>query len=301
MVKIYIYIHLPDNPEDFIDTREGADKFVREFLTTIDLADCEKGSKVYYCQTEKKSFITNLSVLGELISWRKGNYGLGETLNILINNSEIRPIEESRDANYIYSIYNCPPYDSCDKLLQNFSVLFEQAAKHSLEGTNPDNKVILLNPSRMYRVPNPVPIIRRRYNEEKPQMTSIPLVTNFIELDDWLQKNREERKFNSEDERHIEASPRYIKGKSPLLDGKAGQQHASELLKSAIGDKRKCKYLINFDHRKNEYIRYEDENSNNQYHAYHLVLPDTHRRDQDAVNQVSDRIKDILNYRNSNN
>ena len=138
----------------------------------------------------------------------------------------------------------------------------------------------------------------------KPTFVHIPYVHDFYSLENWLYQNTQKRNLNTTDFRHQEKSPDYIKGKSPLLyDLKNKENHnlLQSLLDDAVGDAQEKNILINFDNEKKCYIRfeYEGDNPQNQYHAYHLVKPITHKRDLIAEKLIPSRIIDILEYRNT--
>ena len=109
----------------------------------------------------------------------------------------------------------------------------------------------------------------------------ISLEQDFITIDNLFnQLNEHVRRFNRGDFRHCENHPQRLHNKSPLIGGVNGFDNAESLLASSIGDIRsKHKYLLNIDHKnKNFIIRYEDENFNNQYHAFHIVKKDNYNQ-----------------------
>lgn len=82
------------------------------------------------------------------------------------------------------------------------------------------------------------------------------------------------RRINRNDFRHCENHPSYNPSKkSPLIGGLGGFDNAQNLLPDAIGDaKSKRKILINIDKLNQNFIlRFEDENFDNQFHAFHIV------------------------------
>jgi hypothetical protein len=95
----------------------------------------------------------------------------------------------------------------------------------------------------------------------------------FAEIDSIFTQLNSPRKINRTDFRHCENHIDYNRQKSPLIGGVRGFDNAQGLLPSAIGDaKSRKKILINRDNQNRGFIiRFEDENFENQYHAYHLV------------------------------
>jgi hypothetical protein len=99
------------------------------------------------------------------------------------------------------------------------------------------------------------------------------LIENFLIIDQLFKDKNSSRILNRNDFRHCENHSQYIPGKSPLIDGINGFDNATVYLSSAIGDdKTKRDIIINIDSTNHDFIiRYEDENFNNQFHAYHMV------------------------------
>lgn len=101
----------------------------------------------------------------------------------------------------------------------------------------------------------------------------INLIDSFLEIDAIFTLINSTRTLNQNDFRHCEGHPNHISTKSPLIAGVGGFSNANRLLPSAIGDKRSNRgVLLNLDGANSGHIiRYEDENFNNQYHAFHIV------------------------------
>lgn len=96
----------------------------------------------------------------------------------------------------------------------------------------------------------------------------------FDRIDCIFSELNSQRRINRNDFRHCENHPNYNSSKkSPLIGGLGGFDNAQNLLPSAIGDaKSKRKVLINIDQLNQNFIlRFEDENFDNQYHAFHIV------------------------------
>ncbi len=99
------------------------------------------------------------------------------------------------------------------------------------------------------------------------------IADGFRRVDNIFTERNGNRILNQNDFRHCENHPGYLHHKSPLIGGTAGFANVSELLPSAIGDNKANRgILLNIDTNNSDFIvRYEDENFNNQYHAFHLV------------------------------
>lgn len=288
-----IYLHFPRGIDNIFREREIAIKHTKDLQMMIDLADCEKNSKLFYCKSEKDNFIEDLIVVDEILN-NIGGYDFETAINILINDSDVKNILHKEETNCSYSIFE-PSINDLDRDIPD---LFKEIAKRRLD--NSRNNFLVINAFRLHFTSNSILIIKNQAMQSQ-DIVEIPSVTRFVDLDTWLQGHRCERHFNNTDERHIETSPRYIKGKSPLLRGIAGRSSAENLLKAAIGDKRETEDLMNFDEVNDNYIWYEFENENpqNQYHAYHLVKPNSHERDIKAIEKIPQRVKKLLEYRKS--
>lgn len=302
MNTISIYIHFPKNIDTLFDKQEKAFSYLKDFQILIDLADCEKDTELFYCKLDKDNFIDDIQLLEELLG-NIGVYDFETVINYLFWENGIKEItEDNKKDDNIYSVY------SNTELGKNIPYIFKEAAKKaSIHQSYP---TLIINAFNLYSTLNPIHIIVEAKNSQNPKISliKIPLVTNFIELDKWLQENRAIRNFNNDDTRHIEHSGNHRKDKntkeykSPLLGGFGGRTNAKELLKTAIGDKRINKDLMNYDKVHGAYIWYEYENDNpqNQYHAYHLVKAFSHQIDYDAIEKIPLRVKKILKYRTEN-
>lgn len=130
----------------------------------------------------------------------------------------------------------------------------------------------------------------------------------FDKIDKIFNKVNSQRRINRNDFRHCENHPNYNPSKkSPLIGGIGGFDNAQNLLPSAIGDaKSKRKLLINRDQlNQNFIIRFEDENFDNQFHAYHIVKGENgkYREDKEGIdllkssNRGIPRAYKLINYR----
>lgn len=298
MQTINTYIHFPEKLDDYIDSVDQGRNLIKDFQMTIDLVDCEKGSVLHYSKSNKDLFFENIDAFEEYFGYF-GGLDFKDTIDILFQESEINPINEDSETNCTYSVYNKDsPY-----LDRDFPIIFRETLNSSktLKG---QDKLIILNFFNSYFSTNPISIIED-CGQKGRQIIDLQFVENFKQLDEWLIENRTPRKYNMGDNRHIENHPQSLinsHNKSPLLGGLRGKQNAEQLLKNAVGDKRKTKDLINCDINNNDsFIWFEDENENpqNQYHGYHLVKAYTHENDKKGIAKIPERALDILNYRQS--
>jgi len=102
---------------------------------------------------------------------------------------------------------------------------------------------------------------------------TFPLLDCFQIIDTMFVELNNARVLNRTDFRHCEGHPLRIPDKSPLIGSINGFDNAASHLSCAIGDaKSGRKILVNVDETNQPFIlRYEDENFNNQFHAYHIV------------------------------
>lgn len=298
MNKIHAYLHFPTGLDNLLsNVQEGAD-FIEQFQMTLDRADCEKDVQLYYSKTNKDSFFSELNLFqDETFLGNFGGYRFEEVVNILLNETDVKNWETEQlaeqNCNYKHWISeNLEPTDTFP------SVLPEMCERELRNRQNGSGKLILINFANAYFTTDPISMIKTCRNVQ-PLFIHLNFVSNFTQMDQWLSENIQVRNYNHNDFRHIETHPNYINGKSPLLDGLGGLQNMANLLGSALGDRRKMKYLVNFDYNKNQYVRYEDENTNSTYHGYHLVTPGNHDTDEDAVKEISERVKLLIKYRKS--
>lgn len=299
MQTIHAYIHFPEKIDDYINNLEDGKRIIKDFLMTISLADCETASVLYYSKSNKDAFFGNIYALEQLNEFNIGAYSFETAINALFALNEIEKVKEENTTGCELKFYNSNIQNLDDVYPVILYTVFEKT-----KSLKEDDRQLVLNLFGYNFPQNPVLIIVACKDETIP--FQIPFITNFAELDIWLQENRIVRQFNDTDTRHIENSGNHKKDKrtneykSPLLGGIGGRDSARTLLKNAVGDKRNTNNvddLMNYDNSKEEYIWYEYENANNQYHAYHLVKAFTHERDTKAIERISDRTLEIFKYR----
>jgi hypothetical protein len=294
MQAFHIYIYFPENPEEYIKNEEEGRKILKDFQMAIYLADCEKGSLVYYSKSNKDSFFNNLHAFEELSNLKVGSYDFETVVNTFFIENNILAISEDNKTGCQIKIYNSYSNGLDTDLPSVFNAIVTKSS--SLRGLD---KQIILNFFNAFLSQNPVLIIVD-CNGDVNTIT-VPFVTNCKSLFDWLKESRINRSYNFNDNRHIENHPQsqiVSHKKSPLLGGLAGKQNASDLLNKAIGDKRLTKDLIYFDEFNEQYIWYEFENDTpqNQYHGYHLVIPGTYASDVIAIKKIPERVVFLLEY-----
>lgn len=267
---------------------------------TIDLADCEKYSKLYYSKTNMNKFFENISTFEELSEFKVGGYNFREVIEIFFNENEVKPVSENEIKGCLIKNY----VSKASFLNEKIPLIFYDIIRESGNTIEPNKQLILLNLHGAFSSQNPILIIKDCYNKDcynNVTTVKIPFVTNFIELYEWLNCNRPKRNYNFEDNRHIKNHPQSQVNshqKSPIIGGLEGKKDVSVLLRGAVGDKRETKDLINFDYKHECYIWYEYENENpqNQYHGYHLVKKCSHEVDIEAEKRIPKRVKYILDY-----
>jgi hypothetical protein len=291
----HLYLHFPVNLEKLISTREEGVKFIIDIQMLIDRADCEHGTILYVDNYSRKRFYDELAILQEdCMLGYFGIYDIEEVLNIKLLEANAINWEENSLTNGNIQYSEIKTDQSINSLFPN--VLKEICERIFLVKDRFEvEKCLLVNIGNDFISDNPIHLLRTH----KRMLTFhyIPFVKCFDELDDWFLANRITRRYNHGDNRHIENHKSYIRGKSPLLGGIAAKTNAEKLLSTALGDQREKSYLINIDDIHECYIRFEYENSQNQYHGYNIVNPISHERSIHEEDKISGRILILLNYR----
>lgn len=293
MDKFHFYINFPSDCD--IVSPEAGEELLKELQLSIDRADCETGSNLYYSSTNKEEFIGNAEALMEFGYF--GTMDLSEVLNFHIINCDIKDWEKKHlhhtndyNCRYKHILPDGEDAPNTPKILKEIAEHLNQIADPAIE------KCLLINPLNNIEIFNPGTVMRIERNIN-PQLFHLESTNDFLGLELWIHKTRRRKSYNFNDNRHIEGHPQYIKGKSPNLYGSGGRASAEALLETSIGDKRKNTYTINFDYEKQCYIRFEYENASNQYHGYHIIKPRTHDVDHVNIANLPNRVKNILKYR----
>lgn len=302
MSDFSIYFHFPaEDIFDSVDTEDKFRKFIEELTFLIDRADCEKSSNLFFSESNKDKFIEALRLSEE--EYGIGNFSVDLIINELLfnaNNWEQKPKFESNENICLYRVWDLDGKQTIEEFPDVLKEITE-CIEHST------NKCLLINVANTYFFNRDyIPVLkdcRDSKTDNFPKLFHIKLVYQFSDLEKWFEENRTARNYNFRDNRHVKSHRDYRNGKSPIIDGEAGKERLSELLKTAITDQRSkekiSKDLINFDIKNNCYVWFEFENENpqNQYHGYHLVYADTEERNTQAENIIPERIKRILEYR----
>lgn len=320
MDKFHLYLHFPTASLK-IQSRQEGETLIEQITMLIDRADCEKGAKLYYEESNMDSFLSKfLDELRLVYEIELGELSLGtlsfeESLLQLLRDATAENWEQKPKCK-TEAIYKTWDLNS-EQLYADFPVVFKEILERELETeasekNNNENKskTLLINlldmPFSFFYddTENFVPILKDvRSNNSYPILRHIYFVGSFTALEKWFLDNQTPRSYNTRDFRHIEGHPDYIKGKSPVLGGIGGISHIASLLQTAITDQREAerasKDLINYDEVNNCYVWFETEGDNpqNQYHGYHLVKPNTHIVDNGAVDKIPERVIALLEYR----
>lgn len=301
MKTLHAFIYFPENIDDRIDSLEVANKIIKDFQMTLDLADCETASTLYYSKANKDAFFANIQAYQNLIDLNIGAYDFEAAIDVLFADNGVKQIEDTNMSGCEISTY----ISNTKALDKNLPNIFYDIVVRTLSLTA-NELLLMINFYEGYFSQNPILLIMDC--GVTTSTASVAYVSDFLSLDKWLQDHRSSRTFNKTDKRHIEKSsdhrkdPKTNEYKSPLLGGIGGRLNAEKLLATAIGDKRNDdnKYdLVEFDNKHGQYIwyEYEGDTPQNQYHGYHLVEAFSYERDDSAVNRISKRIMKIIEYR----
>lgn len=306
----HIFLYFPNEIENYIHSKTEAECFIESIQYLLDRADCETGAILYYSEKNLDDLIKLLHIKMEIENY--GTIDIETAFNSLLCSAEICK-EQGNISDCFYGlwdldsklIWDLDDLDSKLLLKEDFLDILKYASEKILSTELRNDKCLLVNVYNAFLMRRDfIPIFKDcRNNPDNilPKFVHIYYINNFKEMEAWFENNRIERKYNFQDNRHVENHSNYIRGKSPILDGERGKSKLAELLKTAITDQRteehSAKDLINYDNDKQEYVWFENEGSNNQYHGYYLVMPTTHEKDRNAINKIPDRVVNILEYR----
>ncbi len=313
-----IFIHFPtENLEEIFRSTEMLKSHNDEIIMICIRTICEKGANLFYFRPNLDKFIEEFTALNCL--WEEDKYLQKENeydyekeylaLNI---DSNLRGIieEEGQDEtslkledNCVYRLWRLEN----DTIEKKFPDILKHITERQLKSK--ETKHILININNLLHFQckyfSVFKDCKNNATANLPQFVNIPHLHSFEELERWFKKNRTPRKYDFDDNRHKQrknAKNSRIKkdNKSPILNN--DKHHIVKLLEEAIGDPSYKDYLINYDEKNGQYVRYEfeDDTPQNQYHGYHLVLQGTYERDEKEVNQIPDRVMQIIEYRNKN-
>lgn len=293
------FLHFPtdrDNIQNIILNQEIGISFIKSINMIFDRIDCEKNTKVFYHSSNKRDFYQELNVLDDLIG-NLGSYSFTETIDYLIyENTDIVCWE-----NNSYS---------------NNNIIYKQWITENQQIINDDLLFVKEITERSYIYPqhefyivtfikhsfpfNDKIKILRDDKESCPKFFCFSVFNTFSLVDEFFCLINKSRVLNKEDFRHCDNHLDFIFSKSPLIGGVGGFDNAEVWLPSAIGDKRVHDFLICFDEAYNRIIRFEDENFNNQFHAFHLVKQKTYESDIINIEFIKSqipRVFQLLEYR----
>ncbi len=302
MIDLHIYLHFDASIVNKIQDDKGGETIIKHLQFIIDRSLCEPGCKLYFDDASRIKFFDDCRLLEDPeYLGGFGAYNLEEVINLLLTEPgvcswESRSLFKSQDPKYYYRQW----LNASEQAIEQFpDVLKEIFERISLTAT-PQNKCLFLNFIRSYQTEDKVTVLKSCYDCDA-QTVRIEHVSDFIGLDTWLNSTHATRIFNHNDNRHVIGHPDYISPKSPILGGMGGKPHLSGFLGNAISDVNRGKQLYNQDTTNDCFVRFEDENAGNQYHGYHLVDPKTSIRDAKAEDNMSDRLKKLMEYRLSQN
>jgi len=281
MIPLYIFSQLPDiqepgalpweNPDDCLESLSA-------FCSLIDIAISERDSKIFYDELNVDAFFEQVDILfDEQEYFSTPRMMFREIFRTAQNWGDEMTVNNS----CCYFLWDLECAEA--KILSN-NILREIAERLiSVSG-----KCLLLPFSNPNNTRNFFPVFKdANHIPGLPVFAHIYYAFDKESLEKWLAENRQPRLFNLSP-KHGENGQGHWPTASRLL---CSRDRAKELLETAIGDKRITDELYNFDEEQNCYIvfKYEGENPQNQYHAYHLPI---------NSNEIHDQIKTLLRQRN---
>lgn len=298
-----VFIWLPSDRILGINEEAEFDVFIEELSVLIDRIDCEQDVKLWGNEANITKFSENL----ETVSYIHGFKGI--PANLILDN-----IRDVKDSDYSAFIW----IDSSEKLRED--EVSNDIAKNIVTLFNSTENLLFVNFEKTLSYHRSyLSVISDKEGLEKPIFVCIPIVLNFEELDEWFKdKFGTERKFNFNANHHNANHRDYNREKTIIIGSEAGKEKLSALLKSALSDKKGRERigtsLVNFDGDNKCFVWFEYENTNNLYHGYHLTLDESqfHGRDEESIkkiirknkvtiDEIPERVKRILEYRNRTN
>jgi len=307
MDNFNIFLFFPfENIESVVNTEFDLQNYLEEIKILIYRTQCENNTKLFYDSSNISQFIENIETLIELGNFEK------QYINILLYEKLLKNADNWQEKPFFdnstqtkYCLWNFHTKNKqTNEIAENFPNVLKEITERNLQ--NKEEKFLFLNINKDFDYKRKfIPILKdnlKNTSQNLPQFIHIQYVSNFQELEKWFKANRKTKNYNFNDNRHLQKeSAKNTKAKkankSPIIDN--GKQHLATFLEDAIGYPLKVNYLINFDDKNSQYIRFEYENDNpqNQYHGYHLVLQETNERDEAQIKKIPQEIKDILDYR----
>jgi len=294
--KFNIFLLFSEDVHHLIHDSGAMETYLLHLARTIDRADCENGSVVFTDSANCQRFLDGVEALGDMIGYL-GTVSTVEAIYVLLNDIEVThwtdsPQHDLQEVNVYYRLFD-PPSRS---LSQTSIPTVHEAAERKFRIVHAEKEDVLVINFHPQQVD--FSTIIRGQRTERPVLINVDVVNDFKSLEDWLYKRIKKRKYNDTDNRHVETSREYLTGKSPILGGQSGKSELATLLPRAIGDKKVRKYLANIN-ADGIYVRYEyeGETPQNGFHGYHLIRPESHAVDFKAINDLPDRVKALLDFR----
>jgi hypothetical protein len=270
-----------------IDTEEKSNDFIKEIRITINRVRYENTASLYY---ERENYDEFIEFVNDNAACE--NYGTLEPaaiLDLVLRDAAAQKIETKDNENCLYRLWNF------GMVTDDFPNTLKYFVDNNIK--NDKQKCLFLNFFHAFDFRGTIPIFKDCQNDENlPRFVHILQTNQFKDTDEWLNENQKTRQYNVSDNRHIEIHGDYREGKSPIIGGQKGKEILDELLSEALGHNDR-KILFAYDEQTERYIRYEDENSNEQFHGYHLAIPRTHERDTEAEKLIPEDVKEIIEYR----
>lgn len=299
MENLHCFLVFSTIPNRVTEIREDLNVYINEIVNIMDRFDCERAANIYLDSSNAERFFDELDTVLELHDMI-GTLTITETVKFLL--SEIQPIywdrSRSHDEHEEHNFYR--QFDSLSRsIIEPCPIYLKEVSERIfLKNEGAVENSVIVNPLGDIAEMGLLSVIRGSDGQD-PIIFNIRVLRNFLEIDDWIFSHIRPRNYNNNDNRHIEKHPDYRKGKSPLLGGLPGKVQAAKLLKDALGAHRERLYLINYDSSRQRFIRFEYEGNNeqNQYHGYHLALPQSHEIDCEAIEQIPSKVLRLLRYR----
>lgn len=300
MTSLNIYFYFSPVNNTVADSANSAREFADMIVHSINRADCEKGSKLYFDKSSCDQLITSLEMVDEIFE-DVGVLKFSQYIILLLEDISAHywqdsPLHDLLEADRFYKVFNSSSRqieNSCLPVFKEIAERFNNALDKSKE------KFVIVSLDGSDITSDSIDVIRGARNSN-PSMFRIEIVKDFLALERWIYKNIERRQYNMNDYRHCRDHKDCLHHKSPLIGGQAYRSTAAKLLEDALGDKKEKDYIVVFDPNKNRYLRFEFENNpENGYHGYHLADRKTFENDNDAIALIPPRIKSILKYRES--
>lgn len=293
MKKLYCYFYFPT--EKLVDegiTVDNIGSYLKKIRLMLQRAECEHESIILYHNENLNNFSSWLQTLAEE---SLGTVSYKTSLQRLLYDAEdFQDLsKETYPESYIYQEWAQGSFVPLDSYVEYF-LSYVIRENHRIA----ERCLLMIDIDPRTYDRNPIFVIYADLTEAnaKPQIVEVNVAHEMEHIHEWLKIHRTPRGYDMNDVRHVEHSPQYERGKSPIIGGEAGKQVLEKLLPEAIGNKHQ-KDLIAYDSSKHQYIWYE-KGQGNEYHGYHLVKPQTYQRDESAIAKIPQAIKHVVDILN---